>query len=92
MIFTDREVTKQELDKIYEDFRKIEIQYGVPQIERKRHNVTVERNETVIGMASGLTHHSKWFYLSDLWVHEDYRNQGLGAKILTMQAYGAFIV
>ena len=34
-------------------------------------------------MASGLTNH-KWFYLSDLWVHEDYRRQGLGANLLTL--------
>ena len=37
----------------------------------------------VVGMASGLTNH-KWFYLSDLWVHENYRGKGLGAKLLTM--------
>ena len=84
MIISDREVTMQELNEISDDFRKIEIQYGVPQVERKRYNVTAEENEIVVGMASGLTHHNKWFYLSDLWVHEDYRRQGLGAKLLTM--------
>ena len=84
MVFTDREVTKQELDKICDDFKKIETQYGIPQVERKRYNVTATIDETVIGMASGLTHHNKWFYLSDLWVHENYRNQGLGTKLLKM--------
>ena len=84
MTITDREVTKQELDAIYDDFKKIEKRYEVPQVERERHNITAEKNGAVIGMASGLTHLNKWFYLTDLWVHEDYRNQGLGAKLLAM--------
>ncbi|MCL1787244.1 MAG: GNAT family N-acetyltransferase [Defluviitaleaceae bacterium] len=83
MKITDREITKEELDVIYEDFKKIEIQDGVPQIERERHSITAEENGMVVGFASGLTHH-KWFYLSDLWVHEDYRRQGLGTKVLAM--------
>ena len=37
----------------------------------------------VIGFVSGLTNH-KWFYLTDLWVHEDYRRQGLGSKLIIM--------
>ena len=82
MTITDREVTKQELNEIYDDFKKIEMQYGVPQVERKRSNVTAEVNGAVIGMASGLTHHNEWFYVTDLWVREDYRGQGLGAKLL----------
>jgi N-acetylglutamate synthase-like GNAT family acetyltransferase len=83
MKITDRNVTQQELKEIYDDFKKIEIEYGVPQVEQERYNVTAEENDIVIGFASGLTNH-KWFYLSDLWVHENYRGQGLGAKLLTM--------
>jgi len=83
MKISDREVTKQELKVIYDDFKKIDINYGVPHVEQTRYNVTAEENGTVIGMASGLTNH-KWFYLSDLWIHEDYRGQGLGAKLLAM--------
>ena len=37
MIITDREITKLELDAIYADFTKIEVQDGVPQIERVRY-------------------------------------------------------
>ena len=53
------------------------------QAEQKRYSYTAEENNIVVGFASGLTNH-KWFYLSDLWVHEDYRRQGLGAKLLAM--------
>ena len=80
---TDREITKQELQDIDDDFTKIEIQDGVPQVKQERHSFVAEENDTVICYASGLTDH-KWFYLSDLWVHEDYRRQGLGAKSLKM--------
>ena len=83
VIITDRDVTKEELKNIYDDFKKIEVQDGVPQIEQTRYSYTAKENNLVIGFASGLTNH-KWFYLSDLWVHEDYRRQGLGAKLLAM--------
>ena len=83
MKITDREVTQTELDGIYADFKKIEAQDGVPFSEQKRHNVVAEENGIVVGFASGLTHH-KWFFLSDMWVHEYYRRQGLGTKLLSM--------
>lgn len=83
MKITDREITKTELDEIYANFKKIEKQDGVPVIEQKRYNVVAEENGTVVGFASGLTNH-KWFFLSDLWVREEYRRQGLGATILSM--------
>ena len=83
MKITDRNVTKQELKEIYDDFKKIERQDGVPDGERKRYSFVAEENGMVIGFASGLTHH-KWFFLSDLWVHEAYRRKGLGSKLLLM--------
>ena len=83
MIITDRDITKQELKDIYDDFKKIELQDGVPDVEQVRHNIVAEENGIVIGFASGLTNH-KWFYLSDMWVHENYRRQGLGSKLLKM--------
>ena len=83
MKITDREITKKELQDIYDDFKKIERQDGVPDAPQVRYQYTAEDNGTVTGFASGLTNH-KWFYLSDLWVHEDYRRQGLGAKLLKM--------
>jgi len=83
MKITDRDITKKELDDIYDDFKKIDIQDGVPQREQVRYQFIAEENYIVIGFVSGLTNH-KWFYLSDMWVHEDYRRQGLGTKLLKM--------
>ena len=83
MKITDRDISKQELQDIYDDFKKIEIQDGIPQVAQVRYQFIAEENDIIIGFASGLTNH-KWFYLSDMWVHEDYRRQGLGAKLLKM--------
>ena len=84
MKITDREITKKELQDIYDDFKKIERQDGILESEEKRYSFIAEENDIVIGFASGLTNYQKWFYLSDLWVHEDNRRHGLGAKLLKM--------
>ena len=83
MIITDRDISKEELTEIYDDFTKIEIIDGLPQAKQERYQFIAEENEVIVGFASGLTKH-KWFYLSDLWVHESYRRQGLGSKLLKM--------
>jgi len=83
MIITDRDITKGELNDIYDDFKNIEIKDGVPQIKQERYQFIAEENDIIIGFASGLTNH-KWFYLTDMWVHENYRRRGLGSKLLKM--------
>jgi len=83
MNISDREITKAELDDIYADFKKIEKQDGVPDHEQKRYNIIAEENGMVVAFASGLTNH-KWFFLSDLWVHAEYRRKGHGSKVLSM--------
>jgi len=79
----DRIVTDDEFKNIYDDFKKIEIQNGIPQAEEKRYRLVAEENGNLIGVAEGYTNH-KWFVLATLWVHEDYRRQGLGTKLLVM--------
>ena len=83
MKITKREITAQEHKDIYDDFRVIEIEHGVPEANTRRLNVTVDDGGSVIGFVSGLTNR-KWFNLTDLWIHKDHRNKGLGAKILKM--------
>ena len=83
MTITDRDISKKELDDIYQDFKVIETQDEVPPNNQRRYQFVAEENGIVIGFASGLTNH-KWFYLSDMWVHENHRRQGLGAKLLKM--------
>lgn len=83
MKFTDRDISKEELDRIYEDFKKIEKQDGVPEANSKRYQFIAEEDGEVIGYVSGLTNH-KWFTLTDLWVDENHRRKGLGAQLLKM--------
>ena len=83
MKISDRDITKAELDAIYQDFRNIEIKDGIPQRKTERFEYIAEENERVIGYVSGITEH-KWFYLTDLWVEESHRRKGLGTKLLCM--------
>ena len=83
MQITERAITQDELQMIYDDFTKIEIRDGVPQTPVVRYQFTVEDDGKVVGFVSGLTEH-KWFYLSDLWVEETRRRQGLGSELLAM--------
>lgn len=83
MEILEREITDSELQNIYEDFKKIEIQDGVPQVKQSRYQYIAEEEENVIGFISGLTNH-KWFFLTDLWVHENYRRRGLGSDLLKL--------
>lgn len=83
MIISQRDITQEELNMIYDDFKKIEIADGVPQQEEKRFQFLAEENGEVIGLASGLVRY-RWFYLTDLWIDERYRRKGLGSKLLIM--------
>ena len=83
MQITERAITQDELQMIYDDFTKIEIRDGISQTPVVRYQFTVEDDGKVVGFVSGLTEH-KWFYLSDLWVEETRRRQGLGSELLTM--------
>lgn len=83
MKIIDRKITKEELNYIYDDFKKIEKQDGIPDANTKRYDYIAEENNKIIGYVSGVTNH-KWFYLSDLWVRDDFRRKGLGTKLLRL--------
>ena len=83
MRITERDITKTELEAIYEDFRNIEIKDGVPQKKTERFQFVIEDGDRIIGYVSGITEH-KWFYLTDLWVEESCRRIGLGTRLLNM--------
>ena len=91
MTVTDRDITSEELKSIYDDFRRIEIRDGVPQRETKRYQFVMEEQGSVIGYVSGLTEH-RWFYLTDLWIEESHRRQGLGTELLLMMEQKAAAV
>jgi N-acetylglutamate synthase-like GNAT family acetyltransferase len=83
LTISDRAVTKAELNEIYADITKVKAEHNIPQTEKNRYEIIAEDGGAVVGFAAGQTEH-RWFYLSDLWVREDYRRQGLGARVLGM--------
>lgn len=77
----EREITRSELDSIYDDFKAIKLKDGIPQRKTERFQFVLENEVRVIGYVSGITEH-KWFFLTDLWVEESCRRQGLGSMLL----------
>ncbi|MCL2369121.1 MAG: hypothetical protein FWC83_00405 [Alphaproteobacteria bacterium] len=77
MKITKRDITKEEHQMIQDDFRAIEVKYGIAPSDTQRLNVTVDdENGKIIGVATGLMYRNKWFYLSDLWIDEKLRIKG----------------
>jgi len=85
MKITKRDITSEELKMIHDDFRAIEVKYGVALDKKERFNITIDDDDgNIIGIATGLSHRDVAFFLSDLWVRADLRGTGLGSKILRM--------
>jgi len=80
MKIINRDATSEEIKHIYDDFTKIEIALGIPQVERKRYSYIAEENGEVIGFVSGLAGH-KWLTLTNMWVKAEHRRNGIGTKL-----------
>lgn len=81
MQIIERQINKDELDRIYDDFKAIEKKDNLPDPKTQRLELVAHEGNEVIGYVSGLTNH-RWFYLTDLWVSERYRRKGLGSDLL----------
>jgi GNAT superfamily N-acetyltransferase len=82
-----REMTPDELNRMYEGFNEHTIDNQVEIQSSDRYSYTASAGTTFVGCSSGLAykngaHYSGWFYLTDLYVEKEYRSQGLGAKLL----------
>ncbi len=81
--FIEREMTKSELKLMNQGFDQHMAKFNNLPLKKKRFTIVITDKNNFIGCASGLTNDNKeWFYLTDLFVNEKYRGQGLGAKIL----------
>jgi hypothetical protein len=49
MKISDRNITKEELNYIYDDFKKIEKQDGIPEANTNRYEYIAEENNEIIG-------------------------------------------
>jgi GNAT superfamily N-acetyltransferase len=81
--FIEREMTNSELNLMNKGFDDYLAKFGNPPLKQKRFTIVVIDKNKFIGSASGLTNdNQEWFFLTDLFISERYRNKGLGAKVL----------
>ena len=80
-MITERDVTKEELERVRVGFVEHQAEYGIPETWQQRHGFVVMDSDKFVGCVSGLTDNN-WFYISDLWLEKAYRRQGLGAALL----------
>ena len=64
-------------------FQENQIFHGNSIQHKIRHTFALVDEGQFVGCVSGLRDNN-WFYLSDLWIEEQYRKFGLGKKLLTM--------
>lgn len=76
------EIPDSERHEIYKDFAAINEKYGLVQDDSaERFSAHTLHGETIIGYVSGLKH-GKWFTVTDLWVHKNYRRKGMATALL----------
>lgn len=83
----NRELTSEELDSVNSGFDTLSLEEGVELESTERVSFVALNGDSFVGCASGLAHkngdkYSGWFYLTDLFVQKEFRNQGLGADLL----------
>jgi predicted N-acetyltransferase YhbS len=83
----EREMTTEEFERMKAGFDEFTHENGVKKQSSDRYSFVALRDEIFVGCVSGLAYKSGdnfsgWFYLTDLFVEEAYRSQGLGAQLL----------
>ena len=77
----EREITIDELEVVKKGFEHHSLQHGIRPIEQKRLTTVSENNGVFAGCATGLIDHN-WFYITDLWLDETFRGQGIGRQLM----------
>ncbi len=83
----DRDVTPKELEQIKRGFDQNSLDHGVEVQSSDRFGFVAMEQDLFIGCSSGLAYkngkaYSGWFYLTDLFVHKEYRGFGIGSSLL----------
>ena len=82
-----REMSESELQIMNNGFDLFAKQHGDQAAIKERYTYVALHNDKFIGCSSGLVQkfegkYSSWFYLTDMYVDEAYRKQGIGRKLL----------
>lgn len=83
----NRELTLQEVAQVNSGFDALSIEEGIELEHTERISFAAMNGNNLIGCSSGLAHkngakYSGWFYLTDLFVDKEFRDQGLGTILL----------
>ena len=78
---TKREPKIEERSHLFTDLDHILAEAGVPPRGYKRFSLVAEDEGKLVGYTSGIADH-RWLLLSDMWVEENYRRQGVGSHLL----------
>lgn len=78
---TDRKLIEGEHARILADCDQILLKAGVLENGFMSYSLVADEDGQMIGFVSGLKNH-KWLYLSDMWIEETHRRQGIGSRLL----------
>lgn len=77
---------EEEIDKQLHQFNKKNCEYiqknsKEGQTNTKKYNIAIYDKERLIGGAIGFIRY-EWYFLEELWIKEEYRQKGIGTKII----------
>ncbi len=83
-----RPLTPDELEFIDSGFDQLSLEEGVELESTERISLVALDDDVLIACVSGLAHKngtqfSGWFHLTDLFVDKNYRNKGIGSRLLS---------
>jgi GNAT superfamily N-acetyltransferase len=79
----EREMTAAEFSRMNAGFDEHSLEHGNPVHRAQRYTFVATKDDLCIGWASGLTNdNDQWLMLTDLFVDQPFRGQGVGATVL----------
>ncbi len=83
----NRALTSEEMEHVNTGFEELSKEEGIELESTERLSFVALNGDRLIGCSSGLAHingekYSGWFFLSDLFIEKEFRNQGIGSDLL----------
>ncbi len=83
----NRELTSEEIEHVNSGFDYLSLEEGIELESTEQISFVALNEDRLVGCSSGLAHkngekYSGWFYLTDLFVEKEFRNQGIGSALL----------
>ncbi len=79
----EREMTEAEFSRMNAGFDEHSMEHGNPVRPSQRYTFVVTDGKLFVGCASGLTNgNGQWLILTNLFIEQPYRGQGVGATVL----------